>query len=163
VEFHSFSKTYNMTGWRLGWVAGNREVVAALARIKTFVDTGVFMGVQEGGIGALESWEDWVPGNVEVFRRRRDAAVDGLRAAGFTLESPRATMYLWVRAPEGDSGAFAEAALEQAGVVVLPGASLGEGGEGFFRIALTVSEARLQEAARRLAPLADGVEGGAPG
>ena len=163
VEFHSFSKTYNMTGWRLGWVAGNREVVAALARIKTFVDTGVFMGVQEGGIGALESWEDWVPGNVEVFRRRRDAGVEGLRAAGFTLEAPRATMYLWVRAPGGDSGAFAEAALEEAGVVVLPGASLGEGGEGFFRIALTVSEARLREAARRLAPLADGFEGAASG
>jgi LL-diaminopimelate aminotransferase len=153
VEFHSFSKTYNMTGWRLAWVAGNPDLVAALGRVKTFVDTGVFLGVQAAGIGALESWEDWVPGNVEVFRRRRDAAVEGFRAAGFRVEVPRATMYLWIPVPGGDSEAFARAALDQAGVAVLPGASLGAGGEGFFRVALTVPEDRLREAAARLAPL----------
>ncbi len=158
VEFHSLSKSYNMTGWRLGWVAGSPELVALLARLKTFVDTGAFLAVQEAGVGALESWRDWLPGNVEVFRRRRDAAVAGLAAAGFEVRVPKATMYLWVPVPgsvpgEGDSRAFALRALEETGVIVLPGAGLGAGGEGFFRIALTVGEDRLREAASRLATL----------
>lgn len=154
VEFHSLSKTYNMTGWRLGWVAGNAELVGLLGRLKTFVDTGAFLAVQEAGIGALESWEAWVPENVAVFRRRRDVAVEGFRTAGFDVTSPRATIYLWIPVPgPGDSRAFARRALDEAGVVVLPGAGLGAGGEGFFRVALTVDEERLTEAARRLAAL----------
>jgi LL-diaminopimelate aminotransferase len=151
VEFHSFSKTYNMTGWRLGWAAGSREVIGALQRVKTFVDTGHFMAVQAGGVAALESWGDWLPGNVEAFRVRRDAAVSSLRAVGFDVETPRATMYLWVPVPGGEpSEAFARRALIEQGVVVMPGAALGSGGEGFFRVALTVSQARLEEAADRL-------------
>ncbi|MEJ2540342.1 MAG: aminotransferase class I/II-fold pyridoxal phosphate-dependent enzyme [Gemmatimonadota bacterium] len=157
VEFHSCSKTFNMTGWRLGWVAGNRELVGALSRVKTFVDTGVFKAVQAGGVGALESYEAWFPENLAVFRRRRDAAVEAFRDAGFEVSRPRATMYLWIPLPRGvDGAAFTRRALQESGVVVLPGSALGEGGEGFFRVALTVPEARLVEAARRLSRFAPG-------
>lgn len=151
IEFHSFSKTYNMTGWRLGWAAGSAEVIAALARVKTFVDTGVYMGVQAAGVAALESYADWVPGNVGLFQARRDAAFEVLREVGFDVRLPRATMYLWVPVPGGESSVdFAERVLRQEGVIVLPGSALGAGGEGFFRIALTVGEERLVEAAERL-------------
>lgn len=157
IEFHSCSKTYNMTGWRLGWAAGAPELIGALSRVKTFVDTGVFKAVQAGGLGALESYDEWFPGNLEIFQARRDAAVAALGASGFDVRSPRATMYLWVPLPEGISGAhFTHRALEEAGVVVMPGTALGPGGEGFFRVALTVPEARLVEAAERLERLADG-------
>ena len=152
VEFHSFSKTYNMTGWRLGWAAGRKEIVAALAQAKTFLDTGVFKAVQAAGMAALASYDDWFPGNLEVFRRRRDAAVQGFRESGFELDPPRATMYLWIPVPGGlPSRDFTRIALERTGVIVLPGAALGDGGEGFFRVALTVPEDRLREAAARLA------------
>jgi LL-diaminopimelate aminotransferase len=151
VEFHSFSKTYNMTGWRLGWAVGNAEVIGVLSRVKSFVDTGQFMGIQAAGVAALESWADWVPGNVAVFEGRRDVVVKGLREAGFDVKAPQATMYVWVPVPHGEpSEDFAKRALEQEGVIVLPGSSLGAAGEGFFRIALTVSEERLAEAAARL-------------
>jgi len=154
IEFHSFSKTYNMTGWRLGWAVGSAEIVGPLAKVKTFVDTGQYMGIQAAGVAALESWAEWVPGNVETFRRRRDAAVAAFRSAGFDVRLPKATMYLWIPVPGGEaSEAFARRALEQEGVIVLPGAALGRGGEGYFRVALTVSEAYLEEAARRLARL----------
>jgi LL-diaminopimelate aminotransferase len=155
IEFHSFSKTYNMTGWRLGWAVGNAEIIAALSRVKTFVDTGGYLGIQAAGVAALESWERWVPGNVATFRRRRDAAVSAFRRAGFDVDSPKATMYLWIPVPGGlRSEDFARHALEQAGVIVLPGASLGKGGEGYFRVALTVDEARLETAAERLGGVA---------
>ena len=157
VEFHSFSKTYNMTGWRLGWAAGRKEIVSALTRVKTFVDTGVFKAVQAAGAAALESYAEWFPGNLAVFQRRRDAAVEAFREAGFAVESPRATMYLWIPVPAGAASEdFTRLALERTGVIVLPGASLGRGGEGFFRVALTVPEARLREAAGRLAAVAGG-------
>ena len=154
VEFHSFSKTYNMTGWRLGWAAGAPSVISALARIKAFVDTGQFMAVQAAGKAALESYDHWVPQNVAAFRERRDAAVEAMRKAGFRVETPRATMYLWVPVPDGQtSEGFARRALLEQGVVIMPGAALGAGGEGFFRIALTQSAARLEEASQRLAKL----------
>ena len=154
VEFHSFSKTYNMTGWRIGWAAGCADVIAALARIKSFVDTGQFLAVQEAARAALESADAWVPGNVAAFQARRDALVGGLREEGFAAAAPRATMYLWVPMPAGvASEDFARRALLDEGVVVMPGAALGPGGEGFFRLALTQPEARLCEAARRLGRL----------
>jgi LL-diaminopimelate aminotransferase len=154
IEFHSLSKTYNMTGWRLGWAAGNAELVGLLARLKTFVDTGVFLAVQEAGVGALESWESWVPANVQRFRERRDMAVATLREAGFAVEPPRATMYLWVPVP-GEVGSldFARRALDEAGVVILPGRSLGEAGEGYFRVALTLPGPRIREGLQRIAAL----------
>ena len=157
LEFHSFSKTYNMTGWRLGWVAGNADLIESLTLVKTVMDIGVFKAVQAAGASALAAYEHWVPGNVARFQVRRDIAVEGLRQAGFTVTEPKATMYLWVPVPGGGSSlAFAERALEEAGVVVLPGAALGAGGEGFFRIALTVDEERMRGAVARLGRLAPG-------
>ena len=154
IEFHSFSKTYNMTGWRVGWAAGNAGIVSALQRVKTFTDTGQFMAVQAGARAALESYDEWVPGNVETFRRRRDAAAASLRKAGFEVHVPSATMYLWVPMPAGaPSEPFALRALKEQGVVIMPGAALGTGGEGFFRVALTAAEARLEEGAERLGRL----------
>ncbi len=154
VEFHSFSKTFNMTGWRLGWAAGNPELIGALRRVKTWVDTGGFLAVQAAGVAALESYDEWVPGNVANFQIRRDAAVEALREAGFRVDRPKATMYVWADVPKGETAAgFAGRALEEKGVILLPGSALGAGGEGFFRIALTVSPERLIETAERLGDL----------
>jgi LL-diaminopimelate aminotransferase len=151
IEFHSFSKTYNMTGWRVAWAAGNAEAIAALKRVKTFTDTGQFLAVQAGARAALEAYDRWVPENVERFRRRRDTAVAALRSVGFDVEPPRATLYLWIPVPGGEpSEEFALRALQEQGVVVMPGAALGAGGEGFFRVALTAEGERLEEAAERL-------------
>ena len=157
LEFHSFSKTFNMTGWRLGWVAGNAGLIESLSKVKTFMDTGVFKAVQAAGVAALGVYDHWVPENVARFQARRDVAVEGLEQAGFTVAEPKATMFLWVPVPGGGSSqAFADRALEEEGVVVLPGAALGAGGEGFFRIALTVDEERMREAAVRLGGLVGG-------
>jgi LL-diaminopimelate aminotransferase len=154
VEFHSFSKTYNMTGWRLGWAAGNPGAIAALSRVKAFVDTGQFMAVQAAGIAALASYDEWVPVNMRAFRDRRDALAAALKQRGFDVSIPDATMYLWVPVPGGEpSESFARRALLDKGVVIMPGAALGAGGEGYFRLALTQPEARLEEAAERLGNL----------
>jgi LL-diaminopimelate aminotransferase len=154
IEFHSLSKTYNMTGWRMAWAAGSDEVVGALSKVKTFMDTGQYLGIQAAGVAALESWEQWVPGNIGTFQARRDRAVAAFREAGFDVTAPRATMYLWVPVPTGESsGDFARRALEEEAVIVLPGAALGAGGEGFFRVALIVDGDRLAEAASRLGRL----------
>ncbi|MGH7343064.1 MAG: aminotransferase class I/II-fold pyridoxal phosphate-dependent enzyme, partial [Candidatus Rokuibacteriota bacterium] len=151
VEFHSFSKTYNMTGWRIGWASGRAETIAALSRVKAFVDTGQFLAVQAAAAAALRSYDEWVPGNVSTFQERRDVLVEALRANGFDARKPQATMYLWVPVSNGEpSEAFARRALLEKGVVVMPGAALGVGGEGYFRVALTQAPARLREAAKRL-------------
>ena len=150
IEFHSLSKTYNMTGWRCGWAVARPRIAGALAKVKTFVDTGAFMAVQAAGVAALESWAEWSPQNVETFRERRDAAVAAFRSAGFACPTPRAAMYLWCPLPPGvPSRAFADRLLEEEGVVILPGSSLGAGGEGFFRVSFVTSPDRLQEAAVR--------------
>jgi LL-diaminopimelate aminotransferase len=150
IEFHSLSKTYNMTGWRCGWAVARPEVAGTLAKVKSFVDTGQFMAIQAAGVAALESWAEFVPDNVAVFRKRRDAAVTAFRAAGFECDVPRATMYLWIRLPDGvPSAAFAERLLEEQGVVVMAGSAFGAGGEGFFRISFITSPARIAEAAQR--------------
>ena len=150
IEFHSLSKTYNMTGWRCGWAAARPGIAGALAKVKTFVDTGAFMAVQAAGVAALESWAEWVPQNVATFRERRDAAATAFCEAGFPCNTPRAAMYLWCPLPDGIASAeFADRALEEEGVVVLPGSSLGRGGEGFFRVSFITSPARLREAAAR--------------
>jgi LL-diaminopimelate aminotransferase len=149
LEFHSLSKTYNMTGWRCGWAVGRPEFVAALAKVKSFLDTGQFMAVQAAGVAALESWSDFVPKNVATFKERRDAGLAAWRAAGFTGATPRATMYLWLELPaDVDGAAFVETLLQE-GVIVIPGSSFGAGGDGFFRVSLTVPPDRLREAARR--------------
>jgi LL-diaminopimelate aminotransferase len=150
VEFHSLSKTFNMTGWRCGWAVANPEICATLARVKSFVDTGQFMAVQAAGVAALECAGDFVPKNVAIFQERRDAAVTAFRSAGFECEVPRATMYLWIKLPEEiPSALFSERLLEEEGVVVMPGSAFGAGGEGFFRISFITSPERIAEAARR--------------
>jgi LL-diaminopimelate aminotransferase len=152
VEYHSLSKTFNMTGWRIGWVTGHKETVAALSKVKVYYDTGVFLACQAAGAASLDVWEEFVPKQVAIFQERRDAAVAGFRDAGFEVETPKATMYLWVPIPTDEpSVAFARRILKESGVVLFPGAGMGEGGEGFFRVALTKPPERLQEAARRVA------------
>lgn len=154
IEFHSFSKTYNMTGWRMAWAAGAEGPLAALSRVKSFVDTGQFLCIQAAAKAALESHADWVPGNVAAFQARRDALVAALREAGFDAPLPRASMYVWFPVPAGtDSHTIARRALLEQGVVIMPGAALGPGGEGYLRAALTLPAERLEEAAARLATL----------
>jgi len=150
IEFHSLSKTYNMTGWRCGWSVASPEISSVLTKVKSFTDTGAFMAVQAAGVAALESYDSFVPRNVATFKSRRDAAVEAFTAAGFSCDSPRATMYLWIPLPEGvPSALFADRLLEEEGVVVMPGSGFGAGGEGFFRISFIVSPERIAEAARR--------------
>jgi LL-diaminopimelate aminotransferase len=151
IEFFSLSKSYSMTGWRLGFAAGRPELIGALTRVKSYVDTGPFLAVQKAGAAALDRGESLVEPIRAELQRRRDAAVIALRQAGFTVESPKAAMYLWVPLPAGvASASFAREALEELGVVVLPGSGFGPAGEGFFRIALTVDAGRLEMAAERL-------------
>ena len=150
IEFHSLSKTYNMTGWRCGWAIANPEICATLAKVKSFVDTGQFMAVQAAGVAALTSWEEFLPHNLAVFKERRDAAVRAFRGSGFRCDVPRATMYLWLALPEDvPSALFAERLLEDEGVVVMPGSAFGAGGEGFFRVSFITAPERIAEAATR--------------
>lgn len=151
VEFHSLSKSFCMTGWRLGWAVGRPDRIAALARVKNYVDTGAFMAVQAAGAEVLKQGERLAAGYAAQFKERRDAILPALRANGFEVESPRATMYLWIPLPDGlASAAFQKRALEDVGVVTLPGSAFGASADGFFRIALTVPAPRLVEAAERL-------------
>ncbi len=150
IEFHSISKTFNMTGWRCGWAVGRMELVAPLAQVKTFVDTGNFMAVQAAAAAALDDGAAFIPGNVAVFQERRDAAVDAFRENGFECDRPQATMYLWIRLPEHITSAeFAQFLMEEEGVVVMPGSNFGVGGEGFFRVSFVTSPDRIREAATR--------------
>ena len=150
IEFHSLSKTYNMTGWRCGWAVAKPEIAGTLAKVKSFIDTGQFMAVQAAGVAAIESWAEFVPKNVAVFQQRRDAAVAAFRAAGFSCEPPQASMYLWLPLPEGiPSADFANRLMEEEGVIVLAGSAFGAGGEGFFRISYIATPERIAEAAVR--------------
>src|SRR5206468_2511235 len=128
VEFHSLSKTFCMTGWRLGWAVGRAELIAALARVKNYVDTGAFLAIQAAGAAVLPQAEPLARDYVARFRARRDAILPVLRAPGFEPETPRATLYLWVPLPEGLSSAtFQRRALEEEGVVTVPGSGFGAG------------------------------------
>ncbi len=151
IEFHSLSKTYNMTGWRIGFAIGNPELVAGLGKVKTNIDSGAFQAVQEAAITALSADQQCVREMCEIYRGRRDLMVSFLTRAGFTLRSPQATFYLWIDNPAGMTSAEVSAMfLEKAGVVVTPGNGFGAAGEGYFRISLTVPEARLNEAGERI-------------
>jgi LL-diaminopimelate aminotransferase len=151
LEFFSLSKSFSMTGWRLGFAVGRAELIGALTRVTSYVDTGPFLAVQKAGAAVLDRADEIVAPIRDELQRRRDAAVPALRQAGFVLDAPKAAMYLWVALPEGvPSAAFARRALEETGAVVLPGSSFGPAGEGYFRIALTVGADRLREAAGRL-------------
>lgn len=150
VEFHSFSKTYSMTGWRLGFVVGNADALAGLARIKTNVDSGCFNAVQRAGIAALTGPQQCVADNVAAYQKRRDALVEGLAAAGIRCNKPKATFYVWAKCPEGASAMQFAKRLLDAGVVCTPGTGFGEHGEGYVRFALVQGEERIREAAGRL-------------
>jgi LL-diaminopimelate aminotransferase len=165
IEFFSLSKSFSMTGWRIGFAVGRPKLIAPLTRAKTYKDTGPFLAVQEAGAAVLDQAEELALPICAEIGSRRDVTVPALRAAGFQVELPKAAMYLWVKLP-GDvsSKAFARYALEVEGVLVLPGSAFGPAGEGYFRIALTVPPARLIEAVGRLARALAGVQedGGAP-
>ena len=151
VEFHSLSKTYCMTGWRIGLAVGNAAVIAALGRIKTNIDSGVFRAVQEAGIAALMGPEEPLRQRLEVFQRRRDRVVDTLTAIGWNPPRPQATFYIWMQAPDGRTGTeFAAEVLERTGVVLTPGLGYGQQGERYVRLSLTTPDARLDEALNRL-------------
>ncbi len=151
IEFHSFSKSFCMTGWRVAWAVGNADIIAALSQVNSWLDTGVFLAVQRAAATVLDAAETIVPGYVEGFRVRRDVAVAALAEVGLAVEPPRATMYLWVPLPEGVASAeLAERALEDEALAIMAGAAFGPAGEGYLRIALTVGEDRLREAMTRL-------------
>ncbi len=151
IEFHSLSKTYNMTGWRIGFAVGNPELVAALKKVKSNVDSGQFEAVQEAGISALESDQSFVEKMRQIYTARRDVLVDGLQDIGIKASRPKATFYVWFKVPEGESSAsFCTKLLDEAGIVCTPGNGFGEPGEGYARMALTVDETRLKEVLQRL-------------
>ncbi|HHW41497.1 MAG TPA: LL-diaminopimelate aminotransferase [Syntrophomonadaceae bacterium] len=151
IEFHSLSKTYNMTGWRLGWAAGNPEIIKALGTLKSNLDSGVFQAIQYAGIAALEGPQECIERMRAVYQERRDVAVEGLRSMGWNGTLPKATIYMWIQVPHGyTSTQFAELVLEKAGVVITPGIGYGDHGEGYFRIALTVDKERIAEAFTRI-------------
>jgi LL-diaminopimelate aminotransferase len=155
LEFHSLSKTYNMTGWRIGFAVGNSAAIEGLGAIKSNIDSGVFQAVQMAGIAAIRGDQSCVSEMHQVYARRRDMMVKGLRDAGFEVESPKATFYLWIQVPEGyTSTEIATRLLEDSGLVVTPGNGFGDPGEGYFRIALTQKRERLAEAVERLKTLA---------
>ncbi len=151
VEFHSLSKTYNMTGWRIGFAVGRAEVIQALGQVKSNIDSGVFQAVQYAGIAALEGDQGCVAEMNLEYTRRRDILLAGLRKAGLSVETPRATFYAWIEVPKGyTSATFASHLLTQAGIVATPGNGFGAPGEGYIRMALTVSGERMKEAVARI-------------
>jgi LL-diaminopimelate aminotransferase len=151
VEFGSLSKTYNMTGWRVGWVAGNPDVVRALSTVKTNIDSGIFNAIQHAAITALTGPQDTVDELRAVYQKRRDLVVGALNTVGWELESPRGSIYVWLPTKNGMSSAeFCELLLERAQVVLSPGSGYGAGGEGYARISLTVPDYRLAEAMARI-------------
>ncbi|MFQ5471685.1 MAG: LL-diaminopimelate aminotransferase [Dehalococcoidia bacterium] len=157
VEFHSLSKSYNMTGWRIGMAVGNADIINALMRVKSNLDSGIPQAVQRMAITALDGPQDCVDDHNAIYQRRRDKLVDALTKLGLRMTSPRASLYVWARVPEGmTSVQFASRVLDEAGVVVTPGPGYGPTGEGYVRLSLTTPDERLEEGVRRLEELASG-------
>jgi LL-diaminopimelate aminotransferase len=150
LEFHSLSKTYNMTGWRIGFAVGNQALIEGLSALKSNIDSGVFQAIQIAGIKALTHDQSCVKEMAEVYTRRRDLMVNGLKEIGFEVESPKATFYLWIEVPKGYTSAQFTTKLLDKGVVVAPGNGFGEPGEGYVRIALSQKRSRLEEAVQRM-------------
>jgi LL-diaminopimelate aminotransferase len=151
VEFHSLSKTFNMTGWRVGFVCGNSEVIAALGTVKTNIDSGIFNAVQLAAVEALDSCAGEVARMVELYTRRRDLLVSCMASLGWPAEPPKGSIYLWLRVPDGfDSVGFSTHVLDRAGVFFTPGNAYGPSGEGYVRLSLTVPDDRIREATGRL-------------
>ncbi len=151
IEFHSLSKTFNMTGWRIGMAVGNPDLVGGLAQAKSNLDSGIFQAVQEAGIEALKLGDKIVEPSRKIYQERRDILVDGLRAVGLECDKPRATFYVWVSCPKGLSSAeFTAKLLDEAGVVTTPGNGFGDAGEGYVRFTVCVDKERLREVAERI-------------
>jgi LL-diaminopimelate aminotransferase len=151
IEFGSLSKTYNMTGWRVGYAVGSAEAIQALATVKTNLDSGIFNAVQRAAIAALNGPQDHVEMMRTVYQKRRDTVVAALAEIGVAVEPPLGSIYVWVPVPAGKASAgFAAELLEEAAVVVAPGTGYGPNGEGFVRFSLTVGDERLEEAMRRI-------------
>jgi LL-diaminopimelate aminotransferase len=152
VEIFSLSKGWNMTGWRVAWIAGNPDIVERYRSLKTNLDSGMFDALQHAAMAALTAARDFPAEMSEIYRRRRDLMIEALAAIGLPSSPPKATPYIWVGVPDGyTSASFTELVLEEAAVVVSPGPSFGPSGEGYVRISLTVPDERLEEAARRIA------------
>jgi LL-diaminopimelate aminotransferase len=151
VEFHSLSKTFNMTGWRIGFAVGRKEVIAGLGKVKTNIDSGVFQAIQEAGITALEL-DDSVTNDLRgIYQERRDVLVAGLKKLGLSLETPEAAFYVWIEVPKGfTSASFTAHLIEKAGIVTTPGNGFGDPGEGYIRMTVTTSKERLAEAVDRM-------------
>lgn len=152
VEFNSLSKTYNMAGWRLGMAVGNPQVIEYLSTYKSQMDTSSFLPIFEAGAVALTSDQAWLKERNEIYRKRRDIVVNGLRQAGFKLDTPHAAIYVWAQLPDGqtDSKAFCNRMLEEIGVSTTPGIVYGANGEGFLRISLGTATPRIEEALQRI-------------
>ena len=152
IEFHSLSKTYNMTGWRVGMAVGNARMIDALRRVKSNLDSGIPQAIQRMAIAALTGPQECVAEHNAVYQRRRDRVVEALRSMGLRVQTPKASLYVWARVPDGfTSASFAERLLDDLAVVVTPGSGYGRQGEGYVRLSLTVSDERLEEGLRRLA------------
>ena len=154
IEFHSLSKTYNMTGWRIGFAVGNAALIAGLGKVKTNIDSGAFEAIQEASITAFGLGQDVLQPLRETWKRRNQVCIEGLRSAGFDPFVSSAAFYVWTPVPKGTTSKdFCKAVLQKTGVVITPGNGFGEHGEGYFRMALTQSEARIQEAVARMKKL----------
>lgn len=154
IEFHSLSKTYNMTGWRVGMAVGNATLVKGLAKVKEQMDSGIFQAVQEAGIVALDQGDQFCVGLRQIYKERRDVVVDALKKAGISCRTPDASFYIWSKVPKGfTSKDFVTKLLMETGVVTTPGNGFGTPGEGYFRISLTVDTDRLKEAVLRISQL----------
>lgn len=146
IEIHSLSKTYNMTGWRIGFAVGSEEAISALEKMKSNVDSGVFLALQRAGVAALAGPQECTDTMRRIYQRRRDLLVDGLAEIGWRVPKPRATCYVWAPVPGGRTSAgFAEELLREAGVLVTPGSAYGKMGEGYVRFSLTVQGGRAEE------------------
>ena len=157
VEFFSFSKTFNMTGWRIAWVAGNPDIINALMRVKSNIDSGIPQAIQRMAIAALEGDQAMIAQNNATLQRRRDRVVAALEQIGLRVRAPQASLYIWARVPDGITSAdFATRLLEEQAVVVTPGRGYGEYGEGYVRLSLTVPDDQIDEGARRIAALTNG-------
>jgi len=151
IEFHSLSKTYNMTGWRIGWACGNAKLVSSLAKIKSNIDSGIFSAIQLAGIAALEGPQEHIRDMCNLYQERRNTLIQGLSSLGWKIIPPKATFYVWLGVPKKmDSVKFSKLILDKADIVVTPGVGFGKYGEGYVRIALTVSKDRIKEAIERL-------------
>ena len=151
IEFHSLSKTYNMTGWRVGMAVGNADMIKALFQIKANLDSGIPQAVQEMAMEALTGSQDCIDNNIAIYERRRDRVIKAVRSIGLSVDVPESSLYIWARVPEGFSSAeFAARLLEDMDIVVTPGSSYGEYGEGYIRLSLTTPDEQVEKGCQRI-------------